>query len=96
MAQRGYAVDENQKQCVDALRKLGYRVFNCSGFGQGFPDSIVGYPGVNLLVEWKKDEKQRLTPAQVKFHSNWPGPLITAIGFEEVHAKMTELIAKRA
>jgi hypothetical protein len=43
----------------------------------GCPDILVGYKGVNLLIEIKNDSMppsaRKLTPPQQKWHSSWSG-----------------------
>jgi hypothetical protein len=47
----------------------------------GCPDILVGYKGINLLVEVKNGSlppsARRLTPPQQKWHSNWLGQVCT-------------------
>lgn len=87
------ATDANQAAEDDKLRQMGYSVHNTSRLGQGFPDAIVANSRINVLVEWKKDAKQRLTLDEEKFHGKWKGPRIVAITAEEVHAFMVGLTA---
>lgn len=72
---RAAAVDANQAAIVAALRKAGAKVFVTSSFGGGFPDLVIGHRGRILLVEVKDGAKpasaQKLTKAQVDFHSVW-------------------------
>lgn len=41
--------------------------------GKGTADLLVGYQGVNHLVEVKSGDKAKLTPAQVEAHACWQG-----------------------
>jgi len=76
---RAAAVDANQKDIVAALRMVGASVAPCHAVGQGFPDLVVGYQGTNHLIEVKDPSQPKhrheLTPAQVKFHAEWSGPI---------------------
>ena len=45
MTRRAAKVDRNQPEIVDALRKCGAFVKDCSGVGAGFPDLIVCFRG---------------------------------------------------
>jgi hypothetical protein len=75
--------DANQKSIVTALRKVpGVSVKVLSDVGGGFPDLIVGYAGVNFLVELKHGSK--LTPDQVEFHMKWNGQKAVANNLDEV------------
>jgi len=70
-------VDENQKAIVIALRRLGASVQSLATVGKGCPDLIVGFRGVNYLLECKNDSKvksqRQLTPCQVDWHGSWVG-----------------------
>ncbi len=71
--------DANQKEVAKALRKVGCSVAILSNAGDGFPDIVVGYRGINYLFELKDGNKppsqQKLTPDQVKFHDEWCGQI---------------------
>lgn len=70
-------VDENQPEIVEALRKMGATVQHLSAVGQGCPDLLVGYEGLNLLMEIKwplgTPSQRELTPAQKVWHKKWRG-----------------------
>lgn len=61
--------------------------------GEGKQDLIVGAPYVNLLVELKKDKKQKLTDAELRFRETWKGPLMSAVTAAEIHEYMGRLRA---
>lgn len=69
-------VDANHGQVVDALRQFGCVVRSTAQLGDGFPDLIVGYRGVLVVLEVKDGSKpesaRKLTAAEVKFLSEWP------------------------
>jgi hypothetical protein len=71
------AVDANQSEIVDALRKVGATVTPTHATGAGFPDLAVGYKGVNYLLEVKDGAKppsaRKLTKAQIVWHRDWRG-----------------------
>jgi hypothetical protein len=85
--------DANQKQIVEALRKLGYSVEVTSQVGKGFPDIIVG--GIhkatgkraNWLLEIKDGSqppsKRKLTPDEVLWHERWRGIVFVVNSVEE-------------
>lgn len=86
--------DANQKAIVDALRKIGCKVYVSSSFGQGFPDLIVGCGGRLCLLEVKDGSKppsaRKLTPDQVKFHADWTGlPLYVVDSVDSAIAAVT-------
>lgn len=74
---RAYRVDSNQKDVVTALRAEGYSVQHLHSVGAGCPDILVGYAGINVLIEIKEGDG-KLTPAQVVWHSDWQGQVSIA------------------
>lgn len=69
---RAGRVDANHRLIVAAFRLWGCSVRSLSGVGDGMADIIVGYRGLNHLVEIKT-RTGRLTSAQVDFHAAWRG-----------------------
>lgn len=70
-------VDINQKQIVGELRSIpGVTVTHLHGVAMGCPDILVGYRGVNYLIEvkseWAKPGKA-LTELQQRWHDTWQG-----------------------
>ena len=69
--------DANQGRIVRALRDVGATVTVLSQVGYGCPDILVGFRGVNYLLEIKDGAKspsrQRLTPAEMRWHNEWRG-----------------------
>lgn len=57
---------------MHALRQCGACVLDLSRVGQGCPDLLVGYRGVNILVE-AKTAKGELTKCQHDFLQLWRG-----------------------
>lgn len=74
---RAAKVDANQAEIVAALRAVGATVQPLHAVGQGCPDLLVGYRGINFLLEVKDGEKppsaRKLTPDQVSWHDTWRG-----------------------
>jgi Holliday junction resolvase len=71
--------DKNQQEIMDALRKHGAFVVDMSKAGKGFPDLVVGYKNITLLIEVKSSPKALFTQDQLKFIANWSGgPLVRA------------------
>lgn len=70
-------IDKNQPDIVKEFRRLGASVTPTHNAGHGFPDLVVGFGGVNYLVEVKDPaqppSKRKLTPHQVKWHGEWLG-----------------------
>lgn len=53
-------VDEKHNEIVRGVEDCGYPVFDCSGFGMGFPDFMAGSKaGTFILFEIKTDEQYR-------------------------------------
>ena len=65
-------VDSNQREIVDALRRVGCRVLLLHRQGAGCPDILVGKAGRNVLMEIKT-ECGELTEAEEEFMMYWPG-----------------------
>lgn len=68
-----YRVDSNQPAIVQALRDIGATVTVTAGLGDGFPDLVVGYRGVNYLAEIKRTHKSPLTTDEKIWHKQWRG-----------------------
>ena len=62
---------------VNALRQIGASVQSLAATGKGCPDLLVGYHGINYLMEVKDGNKvfskQKLTIDQAHWHSVWRG-----------------------
>ncbi len=70
--------DRNHAEIINALRKIpNLSVFSTHEVGKGFPDIVVGYKGVNYLIEIKDGKKspsaRKLTDSEIEFHLNWKG-----------------------
>lgn len=81
--------DENQNGIVESLRGIpGVSVHITSQLGDGFVDIIVGYKGVNYLVELKDGNKppsqRKLTDDEIAWHSKWKGQKAVCNSFDEV------------
>ena len=74
---RAAKIDANQNEIVKALRQIGCGVQSLASVGKGVPDLLVGFRGVNFLIEVKDGSKpksaQKLTPDQIEWHRNWQG-----------------------
>ena len=70
-------IDDNQKAIVNVLRQMGASVQSLATTGKGCPDLLVGYQGINYLMEVKDGDKvlskQKLTIDQEHWHSLWRG-----------------------
>ena len=74
---RAAKIDANQTEIVKALRKFGASVQSLASTGKGCPDLLVGFRGVNWLLEVKDGQKvksaRKLTEDQVVWHQTWRG-----------------------
>lgn len=74
---RAAKVDANQTEIVKALRQVGASVQSLASTGKGCPDLLVGFRGVNWLLEIKDGQKvksaRKLTDDQVVWHQTWRG-----------------------
>lgn len=84
---RAAKIDENQPEIVDALRAMGCSVTILSAVGNGCPDILVGFRGINLLFEIKDGKKpkskRQLTSDQVKWHTAWNGKVYIVESVEQ-------------
>ena len=70
-------VDANQTEIVADLRKVGATVQHLHGVGAGCPDLLVGFRGVNYLIEIKTLGGP-LRRSQVEWHDLWRGQVAVA------------------
>lgn len=79
--------DANHTAVVDALRQYGVSVLILSDVGDGCPDLLVGFRGVNLLLEVKDGRKppsaRKLTAAEQEFFRDWRGTVYVVFGVED-------------
>jgi hypothetical protein len=68
-----YRVDANQPAIVRALRDIGASVQHLHMVGHGCPDILVGYNGVNYLMEIKSSEKATFTEDEYQWRAEWYG-----------------------
>ena len=64
--------DANQPAIVKALRQCGASVCVLSAVGDGCPDLLVGYQGINCAMEVKTKEG-KLNDMQIDWHGKWKG-----------------------
>lgn len=75
-------VDSNQREIVEALRAMGASVYLTHQVGSGFPDIVVGYRGMTILLEIKS-EKGKMKPDEVEFFQKWKGCAFVVYSAEE-------------
>jgi len=81
--------DSNHAEIIKALRKIpNLSVFSTHEVGKGFPDIVIGYKGINYLIEIKDGNKppssRKLTPDEVKFHQDWHGQIKVIKNLDEL------------
>lgn len=76
---RAAKVDDNQAELVDLFRTAGMSVAVTSAAHDGFPDLVLGYGGITVLVEVKDGakppSKRHLTDKQQEFHGAFKGAI---------------------
>ena len=84
---RNGRIDANQNAVVAYLRELGMSVCILSPMGKGIPDLLVGWRGLNVLLELKDGTKppsaQGLTADERDWHAKWAGQLHTVNSAED-------------
>lgn len=90
MGRRAAKVDANQPEVVTALQGCGATVQYLHAVGDGCPDILVGFRGVNYLIEIKDGAKPpsatKLTTWQEKWHVKWNGQAEVAYGIDDALA----------
>jgi hypothetical protein len=71
-------VDRNHAEIRDGLRDLGFDVWDCSRFGEGFPDLLVFAHGRLFLLEVKMPG-EHLTLAQEFFRTSFPVVIVHSL-----------------
>jgi Holliday junction resolvase len=71
-------IDANQKEIIAALRAAGASVRSLAALGHGIPDLLVGFRGVNFLIEVKNKAGRgdRLTEDETEFIQEWRGQVV--------------------
>jgi hypothetical protein len=87
-------VDANAKAIDAALLALGATVAKTDGVGSGFPDRVIGFRGMNFLLEYKDGakppSKRRLNPHQEKWHKAWVGQVAVVNNPDEAVTAISE------
>jgi hypothetical protein len=72
---------------MDALRAAAMKPHSTASLGGGFPDLVVGFRGINVMLEIKDGSKvlsaQSLTADEKTFHATWPGQVSVVSSAEE-------------
>lgn len=75
---RAANIDANQPEIITALANAGCTTQSLAGVGCGCPDVLVGFRGINVLLEIKNPDrkggqKRNTMEAQAKFRKYWTG-----------------------
>ena len=96
---RAARTDGNHAAIVAALRKIGATAFSLAAVGNGCPDMVVGYRGVNLLLEVKDGARppseRSLTAAQKEFFAAWAGQAAVVISASDAVTFVVETLRPR-
>jgi len=85
---RAKRVDDNQKELVKQIRRLGITVVHLHTIGKGCPDLLLGFRNKNFLIELKDSKKttskKKLTDDEVEFFKTWRGQVSKCETLEEI------------
>jgi hypothetical protein len=91
--------DRNQPEIAAALRSIGVTVQPLHTIGRGIPDLLCTFRGRTFLVEVKDPTKpksdRQLTPAQRKWHAEWPGEIHVVETVEQAIAVAHQISTER-
>ena len=71
--------DGNHADIRQAMRDAGCKVYDASGAGRGFPDTVVSTPDGRVLLVEIKMPNGKLTKAQVDFHRDFPVEIVRTV-----------------
>ena len=78
------APDSNQNDIIHALNQIpALDVIDLREVGDDCPDVLIGYAGVNYLVEIKTPTG-RMKPGQIRHFEEWPGQTAIARSLDDV------------
>lgn len=89
MNRRGHAgrTDANHTDIVKALLNAGCSVQSLATVGLGCPDLVVGFAGLNILIEAKNGanppSERKLNDAEKTWHKRWKGQVTTVYSPEQ-------------
>ena len=95
---RAAKTDGNHADVLKALRDAGATAQSLHTVGQGCPDILVGFRGINILLEVKDgsltSSRRELTADEREWHGTWGGQVAVAKTPEEAVCAVVEA-AKR-
>lgn len=78
-------LDANHNEIAEALRACGASVQSLADVGGGVTDLLVGFRGMNFLLEVKQPGEE-LRPNQRRWHNLWRGQVATVHTIDEALA----------
>ncbi len=91
-------VDRNQPEIVAALRAVGATVQHLHTVGAGCPDILVGFRGVNVLLELKDGERvpseKKLSEDEALWHKFWFGQVDVAENAEQAICILKNIVSR--
>lgn len=85
--------DINQPEIMDRLRSIGCSIEPLTAQGGGCPDLLVGYRGLNILLE-VKPPKGKLRQSQIIWHDRWLGQVAVVHTPDEAERAVKEYYEK--
>lgn len=89
-------IDKGQPAIIKALEEAGATVCDLSEAGQGVPDILIGFRGMNILAEIKQEKAKgthkiltELNESQVEWHGKWKGQVAVVRTPEEAIALLS-------
>lgn len=69
--------DANHGPLAKLAARIGASHLDLSQLGDDAPDAVIGFRGVNYLIEFKAGRKAKLKPGQENFQRTWRGQVHT-------------------
>lgn len=85
-------VDTIQGESIKILRQWGFSVQPIHTIGNGCPDLLVGYSGINYLLELKS-EGGELNENEYTWHLCWNGQAVVIEGMDGLYEWIAEIIS---
>lgn len=91
--------DQNQREIVITLRRMGVKVYVTSSLGSGFPDLVCSFGRKTYVVELKNGKlpplAQKLTPLEQKFFDEWQDEVVILNSVENAIKWVNDIRKKR-
>jgi hypothetical protein len=80
--------DNNHNEIRDALTKAGFWNWDTADLGNGFPDVLAVRRNGSVILLENKMPGEKLTPAEQKFHDEYPGEIAIVYSAKEAIESM--------